>query len=99
MIFRTGLSGSPMACSTTRSAFCATSPLLDRLGMAYYDTRVNCEGYPMQDKTERWMELCKQAAIEQDPQKLLALVEEINALLEKKERRLGIISPDKKNPE
>ena len=65
-----------------------TSPLLDRLGMAYYDTRVNCEGYPMQDKTERWMELCKQAAIEQDPQKLLALVEEINALLEKKERRL-----------
>jgi hypothetical protein len=27
----------------------------------------------MQDKTERWMELCKQAAVEQDPKKLIAL--------------------------
>jgi hypothetical protein len=47
----------------------------------------------MQDKTERWLELCKQAAIEQDPQKLMALVKEINDLLEAKERRLGIILP------
>lgn len=30
------------------------------------------------------------AAIEQDPEKLVALVEEINDLLEEKERRLGI---------
>jgi hypothetical protein len=42
----------------------------------------------MQEKTERWMELCKQAATEQDPQKLTALVQEINELLEAKERRL-----------
>ena len=30
----------------------------------------------------RWKELCKQAAIEQDPDKLLTLVEEINRLLD-----------------
>ncbi len=47
----------------------------------------------MQEKTERWMELCKQAAVEQDPQKLMALVKEINDLLEAKERRLGILPP------
>jgi hypothetical protein len=45
----------------------------------------------MQDKTERWMELCAQAAREQDPTKLMALVEEITELLEAKERRLGIL--------
>jgi hypothetical protein len=31
---------------------------------------------------EKWIELCAQAAKEQDPQKLLALVDEINRLLE-----------------
>ena len=34
------------------------------------------------------MELCKQAAVEQDPKKLMALVTEINRLLEEKEQRL-----------
>ncbi len=33
------------------------------------------------------------AAIEQDPEKLVALVEEINDLLEEKERRLGVFAP------
>lgn len=42
------------------------------------------------EKKERWMELCAQAAIEQDPAKLIELVREINSLLEEKERRLGI---------
>jgi hypothetical protein len=37
---------------------------------------------------ERWRELCEQAAIEQDPQRLLELMREINDLLEAKERRL-----------
>jgi hypothetical protein len=44
----------------------------------------------MQEKRERWLELCAQAADEQNPQKLLALITEINELLEAKERRLGI---------
>lgn len=37
---------------------------------------------------ERWMRLCEQAAIEQDAERLMDLVSEINRLLEEKERRL-----------
>jgi hypothetical protein len=37
------------------------------------------------------MQLCSQAATEQDPHKLMELVKEINQLLEEKERRLGIL--------
>lgn len=43
---------------------------------------------------ERWMELCEQATVEQDPQKLLELARQINDLLEEKERRLGITPPE-----
>jgi len=43
----------------------------------------------MQDeKKEHWMELCAQAAVEQDPEKLHALVEEIDHQLQEKEDRL-----------
>lgn len=42
----------------------------------------------MKDNQERWMELAEQAAKEQDPAKLLALVIEINQLLAQKSRRL-----------
>lgn len=35
-----------------------------------------------------WQRLCQQAASEQDPEKLLALVKRINFLLEQKEQRL-----------
>lgn len=35
---------------------------------------------------ERWLQLCEQAAAEQDPDKLFRLVQEINRLLEEKER-------------
>jgi hypothetical protein len=37
---------------------------------------------------ERWYELCKQAAVEKDPERLLRLVQEINRLLEEKEANL-----------
>jgi hypothetical protein len=37
---------------------------------------------------ERWIELCEQAANEQDPVKRLEFVQEINCLLEAKEHRL-----------
>jgi len=48
----------------------------------------------MQNETrERWVELCAQAACEQNPAKLVELVREINDLLEEKERRLGILPP------
>jgi hypothetical protein len=39
-------------------------------------------------KQERWMELCAQAAVEQDTEKLHALMEEIDRLLQEKEDRL-----------
>lgn len=37
---------------------------------------------------EQWLELCARAAVEQDPDKLLILVKEINRLLEEKEKHL-----------
>ena len=37
---------------------------------------------------ERWLKLCEQAAVEEDSQKLLELISEINRLLGDKERRL-----------
>ena len=37
---------------------------------------------------ERWRVLCEQAVVEQDSQKLLQLIREINQLLEAKELRL-----------
>jgi hypothetical protein len=40
------------------------------------------------EKAEQWRILCEQAAIEQDPAKLMRLVEQINRLLEEKEQRL-----------
>ena len=40
----------------------------------------------MRENTEKWMELCAQAANEQDSQKLMALIKEITALLEAKRR-------------
>lgn len=44
----------------------------------------------MQDAEQRWRKLCEQAAKELDPEKLLQLVKEINAILEAKERASGI---------
>ena len=37
---------------------------------------------------ERWFHLCEMAASEQDPDKLVELVSEINRILEEKEQRL-----------
>lgn len=49
------------------------------------------------EQKERWMQLCALAAIEQEPAKLIALVKEINRLLEQKERRLAV-SPQQQKP-
>jgi hypothetical protein len=43
----------------------------------------------MKEHTEEWKNLCEQAAVEQDPQKLLALTQKINDLLLGKQRRLN----------
>ena len=42
---------------------------------------------------ERWRELCEQAAVEQDPKKLLELTKQINELLEAKQGRLSRDTP------
>jgi hypothetical protein len=46
----------------------------------------------MKDR-EKWMELCRQASVEQDPKKLLELTAEIIRLLDEKEDRLIHRSP------
>jgi hypothetical protein len=51
----------------------------------------------MQGETkERWMQLAEQAVVEQDPNKLMALVKEIDELLAKKQARLDHLPPDSK---
>jgi hypothetical protein len=40
------------------------------------------------ENKERWRDLCEQAAVEQDPERLMILIKEINHLLEEKEKRL-----------
>lgn len=45
----------------------------------------------MQEKTDQWMKLCVEAAIERDPCKFLELEKEICKLLKAKEQRLGIV--------
>jgi hypothetical protein len=42
---------------------------------------------------ERWLELCEQAASEQNSEKLVALVQEINRMLDEKEQRLKSHKP------
>lgn len=42
----------------------------------------------MQERTERWKQLCEEAAVERDPQRMLKLISEINDFLLGKQRRL-----------
>ena len=51
------------------------------------------------EKKEIWMQLCEQAAVEQDPDKLMDLIKQINQLLDEKERRLkGARANNGENP-
>ncbi len=45
-------------------------------------------------KKEEWLDLCQEAVDEKNPEKLMALIAEINRLLEAKERRLKEPNPD-----
>ena len=42
----------------------------------------------MQAQKERWKQLCERVVVEQNPDKFMQLVDELNSLLEEKERRL-----------
>lgn len=53
----------------------------------------------MQDELKpRWMDLCEQAAVEQDPAKLLELTKQINDLLSEKWKRLEQRRPNSEQP-
>ncbi len=45
------------------------------------------------EETERWKQLCEQAANEQDTGKLMELVSEINRLLDLKQQKLKPLGP------
>ena len=45
---------------------------------------------------ELWKQLCEQAAIEQNPERLMDLVNEINRLLGEKQERLNNLRADSK---
>jgi hypothetical protein len=47
---------------------------------------------------ERWIQLSEQAAAEQDPKKMLELVNELNAVLEEKELRLAALRKADSDP-
>jgi hypothetical protein len=47
----------------------------------------------MREKKEQWLQLCEQAAVEQDPERLLKLIDEISRMLDEKNRRLQQSSP------
>jgi len=47
----------------------------------------------MKDDREKWMELCERVSKEQDREKLMALIEEIDRLLEEKKERLARQKP------
>jgi hypothetical protein len=49
----------------------------------------------VKDHLQDWKQLCEQAAVEQDPQKLLELTEKINELLLGKQQRLNQETPHK----
>jgi hypothetical protein len=52
----------------------------------------------VQGKTkERWKELCEQATVEQDHDRLMQLVAEIDQLLAEKEQRLRKSAPEKRD--
>jgi hypothetical protein len=56
---------------------------------AFLDKRLIApEVNSVQRNKERWVELCEQAAVEQDSKKLVALTQEINRLLREKQDRL-----------
>ena len=47
---------------------------------------------------EKWMELCEQAAVEQDTGRLMTLIQEIERLLQEKEDRLDALRKGSNRP-
>src|SRR2546427_654291 len=86
---------------TTRISMCGRPPSSETRNCYWPGGKMDVEGLhedgftehfggdSMQGKKrERWIELCELAAKEQDPVKLLSLVEEINRLLDERDQEL-----------
>jgi hypothetical protein len=70
---------------SSREGFCPAV----RFGVEHSNADARSKLPPMKGETgERWKQLCEQAAVEQDLEKLLQLTQEINRLLNEKEERL-----------
>jgi hypothetical protein len=54
----------------------------------WYILRVKWNQVFVRENTEKWLELCKEASTEQDPERLMKLTAEILRLLEEKDKRL-----------
>lgn len=50
--------------------------------------RISYSAVMQGENGERWRKLCEQAAVEQDPRKLMELVSQITQMLDEKEQRL-----------
>jgi hypothetical protein len=46
-------------------------------------------GFMQGERHDHWMQLCQQASIEQDPEKLIKLIQQINNLLKEKHMHLS----------
>jgi hypothetical protein len=63
-----------------------------------YNCIVSGKLVDVENNQERWMQLARLAASEQDPKKLLGLVIEINQLLAEKQERLNHLQTDRAKP-
>jgi hypothetical protein len=88
---------SPIFCLLKHPAF-GTMFAIFRVARNYLRQLARLEYVVMQGKVkEEWMQLCEQAAIEQNSERLMALITEINRMLDEKEQRLkrrNLATPD-----
>jgi hypothetical protein len=68
-------------------AFANQAPVRD-WSIAIYNFDDQDFAHVNEPKQEEWLRLCAMAAKEQDPEKLYELVQQINLLLEERERKL-----------
>jgi hypothetical protein len=59
-----------------------TESFVDWPGLWAYTYQLRGNYLMQGEKAEQWRGLCEQAAVEQDPQKLMRLIEQIDRLLE-----------------
>jgi hypothetical protein len=81
-------------CATVARPTNVLIPCIVRLSQP---SQIQMEPRPLKgEKLELWQQLCAMAAVEQDPQKLIELVREINRLLGEKQDQLNREKAEKK---